>query len=138
MFLMIGPGPNDTFELAPLMKAFSGQSAASDRTDVARKLNALPTSGFSLQASALFIPLLPDANAILSYLARQDPAGYATATYFAFVDAAGENGQGAMFGIGVPGPSSDQLRLAKLRFLKERHIDLTELKRAIRGQGASR
>ena len=135
-FLMGGPGQNDIFELAPLMRVFTREAAAPNSTEVARKVNALPTSAFALQASAMFVALLPDADSILAYLARQDPAGYASACYFGYLQLAEESGQpGSLAGMGMlPGVSLAAMHEAKARFLKTRHIDLTEVRKLIRGR----
>ena len=135
-FLMMGPGQDDIFELAPLMRLFSQETTAADRAEVARKVNALPTSAFALQASMMFVALLPDADSILAYLARQDPAGYASASYFAYLELAEESGQpGSLAGMGMlPGVSLAAMREAKARFLRTRHIDLTEVRKLVRGR----
>ncbi|HLX22496.1 MAG TPA: hypothetical protein VKR38_04035 [Usitatibacter sp.] len=134
VLLMAGPGQSDTFDLAPSMRALSPQATVADRADVARKLNALPTSSFALQASAVLVSVLPDADSILAYLGREDPAGFATACFFAFLEVSEENGQAAYLGIAPRSGARDPLREARARFLKERRIDLTELKRAMRNQ----
>jgi len=131
-FLMVGPGPNDTFDLMPLMRAISPQAKPDDRADAVRKLNALPNSALALQASSLFIPLLPDADAMLAFLARQDPAGFATAAYFALIDVAEQNGAEGVAGLGVPLANTDALRQAKARFIKEHRIDLAEVRKMAR------
>jgi hypothetical protein len=137
VLLMAGPGQNDTFDLMGSMKALSlsPQASADDRAEATRKLNALPTSSFALQASAILVPALADADSILAYLGRQDPAGFATACFFGFLEVSEANGAAAYLGI-TPARAGgrDPMREARTRFFKERRIDLVALKSAMRNR----
>jgi hypothetical protein len=118
----------DLFALAPVMrKVFQGdpRMANIDRKEVDRALRGLPPSALALAQSASLMSLLPDAPAILAHLARQDPAGYASACYFALVGATERNGSGMALVFIAPGVLSNPapLREARTRFLREHRID---------------
>lgn len=87
----------------------AGLSAA-DRKTLAKALAALPPSTFVLMRTAAYVAQLPDADAILAFLGRQDPAGFASACYFAALGTIDSEG----------GPEA--LRLAASRFNREHRI----------------
>jgi len=131
--LLYAPMQGDPFDLAPLDREVTDaqRTATIDRNAVAKKLDSLPPSGLTLLRTISFATLLPDADAILRYLARHDPAGYASACFFGMVDMfdrpAGANRFPAqMFpGLGLPPTgAANPLRRAVARFDKERNIDL--------------
>src|SRR5258706_465445 len=99
---------------------------AIDRKEVARVLGSLPRSGFTLMRTAYFVAFMPDARSILAYLARQDPAGYASAGLFGVVELAERNAEGERYAMLVPGfagpDGASAIREAKARFLRERRI----------------
>ncbi|MGZ5765269.1 MAG: hypothetical protein ACXWHZ_18375 [Usitatibacter sp.] len=102
-----------------------------DRAEFQRALSALPPSAFALLASISFASYLPDAQSILAYFARQDPAGFATASYFALLEQVGRGPEGpayaAMLAPGMSTGGSDPMREAKTRFFSERRIDVKAL-----------
>lgn len=141
MLMYFGAGfarENDYLGLGPLNRmlseATSGKADAPqlDRKTIAETLNALPPSSMTLMGSVALMTLMPDAGAILNFLARHDPAGYATAGFFALVDMVGEKAgaarETAMLLPGLALPPSDStspLRAAAARFFTERRINLT-------------
>ena len=102
-----------------------------DPADIPRRLADLPASGWTLMRAAPVLGGMPDAKSILAFLARNDPAGYASACFFGLVDLttrtqAEEGGmvtRGAnrMFG------GSKALQEAKTQFLRQRRINLLPL-----------
>ncbi|HSW83417.1 MAG TPA: hypothetical protein VLH12_08085, partial [Usitatibacter sp.] len=94
-------------------------------------LEQLPPSGWSLMRGASALGGMRDAKSVLAFLARNDPAGYASGCFFGLVDLtaraqADESGmvtRGAnrMFG------GSKALQDAKAQFLRERKINLLPL-----------
>jgi hypothetical protein len=101
-----------------------------DAADIPRRLAQLPPSGWTLMRAASVLGGMPDAKSILAFLARNDPAGYASACFFGLVDLAQRQGRessgmvtrGAnkMFG------GSQALQHAKAQFLSERRISLQQ------------
>jgi hypothetical protein len=118
--------------LAQRMQAARGSAGKPvDRAEFQRVLSALPPSAFAFMASISYASYLPDAQSILAYLARQDPAGFGTASYFALLDQVGRGPQGpgyaAMLAPGMSAGGSDPMREAKTRFFSERRIDMKAL-----------
>ena len=77
--------------------------------------------------TAWFVGLLPDAETILAYLRRQDPAGFASASIFGVVDHAQRQPEDGMSRVLAPGLAVDPkapsaLATAKDRFLRERRV----------------
>jgi hypothetical protein len=141
LLLYFGAGPamqDDYLGLAPLYRplmrdAEMGRSGTLqfDRSAIGRTLDALPSSGLTLLRSVPLVTLMPDANATLRYLDRQDPAGYASACLFALVDVvdrqAGAARETAMLLPGLalpPTGAANPLRAAAAHFLRERRISL--------------
>jgi len=94
--------------------------------DVARELAALPSSGWVLMRTSGLLGQVPDARSVLEYLARNDPAGYASACFFGLVDlAARESARpGASRGDRLGFADSTALLQARDRFLRERRVTL--------------
>ena len=111
----------------------SGPSSKGDDAGIFPEgpLAQLPPSGWSLIRGASMLGGLPDAKSILAFLARNDPAGYASACFFGLVDltaraqadesAMATRGANRMFG------GSKALQDAKAQFLRERKINLPPL-----------
>jgi hypothetical protein len=128
---MVGmTGRDEALELGALegyvRDAFGAGARPPDRRQVARILQPLPASAFVLMRTAWFVGLLPDADAILSYLARQDPAGFGSASIFAVADHVQKDDSGGSMLLS-PGLAEDPrapspLATAKDRFLRERRI----------------
>lgn len=136
LFVFLGAAamtPEDDPGLLPFYeKLFSRPSVGSvDKAEVARALDALPASGWMLTRSAGLIAYLPDARSILAYLARNDPAGYASACYFGLLDqlerGAPEMRQGHMgrAAIEIFGDAK-AVREARARFAREHRITFTQ------------
>jgi DNA-binding beta-propeller fold protein YncE/tetratricopeptide (TPR) repeat protein len=116
-----------------LMEGARGEPGAQqlDRDEMSRMLETLPASGLTLGRTVRLLTLMPDADAILHYLDRHDPAGYASASFFATVDFmdrqadAGRETAMLLPGLALPpaGPTHP-LRAAAARFVKERKISL--------------
>ena len=93
---------------------------------LARELSAMPASGAAFIATALATQYLPTARAIRSHVARMDPAGYATASFFVLVqhlDPVRQTEGMRLF----PALAQDRspghpLRVAAREFLRERGI----------------
>jgi hypothetical protein len=102
-----------------------------DRVEIRRALEALPPSSLTLLGAAMLVTLLPDAESILRFLDRNDPAGYATACFFSMLNlvddqAAGDPRMAGLFpglAMGPPGPAHP-LRVAAARFLEQRKVSL--------------
>jgi hypothetical protein len=62
------------------------KAQAGDGELVATKLAQLPSSSIVLMLTAGYVSALPDAGKILEYLRRNDPAGFASACYFAMLE----------------------------------------------------
>jgi len=102
-----------------------------DPADIARRLADVPSSGWTLMRAAPVLGRMPDAKSLLAFLARNDPAGYASACFFGLVDLATRaqaeeggmvtRGANRMFG------GSKALQDAKEKFLRERRINLLPL-----------
>jgi hypothetical protein len=105
-------------------EAFDDGIRAIGPPDVARKLAALPASAWVLMRTATVLPLLPDARSVLAHLARNDPAGYATAGFFALVDLAERESKGGPRGDKLGFADSEVLKQAKGEFLRSRRITL--------------
>ena len=130
MLLYARPVRDDYFGLAPLHRLIA-EAQPVDRSAVAQKLDALPSSGLTLLSTTALVTLLPDAESILRYLGKHDPAGYASASLFALVDVldrqAGGDRNAAQLLPGLvlpPSGAANPLRVAAARFVKERNIDL--------------
>lgn len=122
MILFMGAGRAGNHEFLDL-------GAGTERKAVARKLEALPPSAFTLMSTAALASLLPDSRSILAYLLRHDPAGFATASLFAIVDLVDRDERGsrlaeALPGLVEPAGPANPMREAKTRFLRERRIDI--------------
>jgi hypothetical protein len=141
LLLYFGAGAamqDDYLGLALLYRPLMGEPAMGksgtpqfDRSKIGKSLDALPPSGLTLLRSASLVTLMPDANAILRYLDRHDPAGYASACLFALVDMvdrqAGAARETAILlpGLALPPPgAANPMRAAAARFFKERKISL--------------
>ncbi|MEP7261865.1 MAG: hypothetical protein ABI669_11710, partial [Usitatibacter sp.] len=117
-FLVGGPVQSgDPFGLTSLYNLARGGGKPVDRAEIERRLSALPPSTFALLASISYASYLPDARSILAFLARHDPAGFATAIWFALldmVDAKPEaRGYAEAFAPGMSAGASDPLRVAR-------------------------
>ena len=124
-------GQDDPFDLKPLSAIaqglFNETAPDIDRREVARVFAGVPTSSFVLMRTAWFVGLLPDAETILAYLRRQDPAGFASASIFGVVDHAQRQPEDGMSRVLAPGLAVDPkapsaLATAKDRFLRERRV----------------
>ncbi len=75
----------DEFDLMNLIQEASRSGAGSSDAGakVVARLKSLPSSGMTLAKTELAIPFLPDSASILSYLARNDSAGFASACLLA-------------------------------------------------------
>ena len=104
--------------------AFDDGIGGIEPPDVARKLAALPPSAWVLMRTATALQLLPDARSVLAHLARSDPAGYATAGFFALVELAERESAGRPRGDKLGFADSEVLKEAKRQFLRERRITL--------------
>jgi hypothetical protein len=101
-----------------------------DRKAIGQKLAALPASGFTLIRTAALASAMPDADSILRYLGKHDPAGFASACVLGMVDlidreAARSAGRGGMLFPGLaaePRGAANPMRIAAARFGKERGI----------------
>ena len=122
---------DDPAGLLPLYeKLWNPGRGAIDKAEVARQLDALPASNWLLMRTAGLIAHLPDARSVLAYLARNDPAGYASASYFGLMDQMergppemreGHMGRAAieMFG------DMNVMREARARFVREHRVTFT-------------
>ena len=122
---------DDPAGLLPLYeKILSPGLGKLDKVEVARRLDALPSSGWLLMRSAALVGHLPDARALLAYLARNDPAGYATASYFGLMDQLERGspemreGQFGRVAIDMLG-DVNVMREARARFARERRVTFT-------------
>ena len=134
VFLATAAGsPEDDAGLLPLYDKLFNQAGrgAVDKGEVARALEALPSSGWMLTRSAGLIAYLPDARSILAFLARNDPAGYATASYFGLLDQLergppeARQGQLGRAAIEIFGDAK-AVREARSRFTRERRVTFTQ------------
>jgi hypothetical protein len=114
--------PEETFEIGSAVRKASAASRADatrtpepDKAEVARLLEALPSSTIALLASAPHTYLLPDADSILAFLRRQDPAGFATACFFMMIE---------LYEVAEDKKPPAAMQEAKTRFLRERRIDI--------------
>jgi hypothetical protein len=94
-------------------------------------LDQLPPSGWSLMRGASGLGRMRDAKSILSFLARNDPAGYASACFFGLVDLAARQ-QESESGMATRGANrmfggSKALQDAKAQFLRQHKITLLPL-----------
>jgi hypothetical protein len=124
MFAAMPPGKDDDLGLFP--------GGEIDPKDIPRRLADLPPSGWTLMRAASLLGGMPDAKGILAFLARNDPAGYASACFFGLVDLTARQqaqerggmvtrGANRMFG------GSQALQDAKAQFLRDRKISLLPL-----------
>ena len=121
-----GPAPGRVFD-AP---------ESVDRAQATKMLQALPTSAFAQAYGTPYLGYLPDARSVLAFLRRHDPAGYASACFFAIVDLADKEGRASGrtaemlpgFGKGKAGV----LLEARAQFMRERRItvDAKDIPRA--------
>lgn len=123
MFGAMPPGKDDDLGLFP--------GGELDPKDIPRRLADLPPSGWTLMRAASVLGGMPDAKGILAFLARNDPAGYASACFFGLVDltARQQAQEGGMVGRAANSmfAGSRALQDAKAQFLRERKITLLPL-----------
>lgn len=87
-------GRQDTFNLAGLRPEPDasavpyGKRGVAKNGELARVLKGLPASSFVLVDTLDLLGSMPDARSILAFLARHDPAGFTSASYFGAVDLA--------------------------------------------------
>lgn len=101
-----------------------------DRKAIGQKLETLPASAFTLLRTAALASAMPDADSILRYLKKHDPAGFASACFLGMVDlidrrARVSGGQLAMLLPGLaatPAGKANPMRVAAARFNKEHGI----------------
>jgi len=121
-----------------VMGRFFNNPESVDRAQVAKVLQGLPTSAFAQAYGTPLLGYLPDARSILAFLRRQDPAGYASACFFAVVDSADREGLASgRAGDMLPGfgkGKNGALLEARTQFLREHNIkvDAKDLYRQIR------
>jgi len=127
---------DDYLGLAPLYRLLKGATSRDgklnptfSRNEIGQKLETLPPSGVTLVRTVMLMTLLPDAEAILRYLEKHDPAGYASACFLALVEmvdpAAGGNREATQLlpGLAVaPLGAANPLRVASVRFFGERKV----------------
>jgi hypothetical protein len=89
IIMAYGMGNNEFNELGlaqfmPLYQyAEQGKAPHDDSVRLAAAFADLPSSNLVLMRTAMFVGIFPDAPSILRYLARNDPAGYSSACFFA-------------------------------------------------------
>jgi len=117
-----------TRSISEAMRGTPGAAAVA-REEVARKIEALPASYFTLTRTTKLATMLPDDGAILRYLDKHDPAGYLSACLLAMVGYVdGQPGgdrqsAGVLPGLAMePSGSGNPLRMAAARYFKERKI----------------
>ncbi|HZF18139.1 MAG TPA: hypothetical protein VE008_00375 [Burkholderiales bacterium] len=127
---------DDYLGLAPIHRLLMGATSRDgqlnptfSRNEIGQKLERLPPSGVTLLRTVMLLTLLPDAEAILRYLEKHDPAGYASACFLALVEMvdrqAGANREAAQLlpGLAVaPLGAANPLRVASNRFFGERKV----------------
>ena len=133
-FLGIASVSDDIFD-GPGMDRLFNAPQSMDRAQVTKTLQGLPTSAFALAYGTPLLGYLPDARAVLAFLRKQDPAGYASACFFAIVDLADKEGKASGrtaemlpgFGEGKAGALVD----ARTQFMREHRItvDAKDLER---------
>ena len=124
-FLGAASVSDEVFDGLPMNRMFDSPESV-DRAQVAKVLQGLPTSAFAQAYGTPFLGYLPDARAVLAFLRRQDPAGYASACFFAIVDLADKEGKATGrtaemlpgFGKGKAGVLLD----ARTQFMREHRI----------------
>jgi len=136
-------GSSDVFGLAPLQrKVFQSdpRTVTIDRKEMEQALLALPPSGLALLQSVWVMSYLPDARAVLAHLQRQDPAGFASASYFTLLEYLENDRGGRAVMMLAPGTITDArpLNEAKSRFLREHRIDMKAIKALSGKQGEGR
>jgi hypothetical protein len=89
-------GSGDYLDVGPIQRLLQQRSGAggvklsdADRKSLGETLASFPASTFVLMRAGPYVAHLPDANAILAFLGKHDPAGFASACYFSM--AAGES-----------------------------------------------
>lgn len=103
------------------------------RAAVKRRLDALAPSAVMLLRNATQVTMLPDDAAILDFLQRSDPAGYASAAFFGVVSVMGRQPSTPESALLLPGlelaplGAANPLRMAAQRFFEERKIVLIDL-----------
>ncbi|MBC8023040.1 MAG: hypothetical protein H7Y14_07970 [Burkholderiales bacterium] len=123
---------DDALGVEPLLARLYGgdsmQGGGVDRREVGRILGSLPPSGWTLMRTAPFVASMPDAQSILAHLARNDLAGYASASLFAVSEladrGAGQRGGRLHRGMEEMFAGSQALREARARFVRERGVTL--------------
>jgi hypothetical protein len=123
---------DEAFDLGPLegylRDSFGAGARPLDRRQVAQVLEPLPASAFVLMRTAWYVGLLPDAQSILRYLARHDPAGFGSASIFAVADHVQKDDTGSSMllspGLAEDPKAPSPLAIAKERFLRERRIQV--------------
>ena len=137
LYYAAGGTQDDYLDLGPLYRLFQQEDRGGapprelDRRAVGRQLDTLPASGFTLLRTAGLASALPDADAILRYLKKHDPAGFASACLLGMVElidrhagATGDN-RSAMLLPGLaarPEGAANPMRVAAARFNKEHRI----------------
>ena len=91
-FLGIASVSDEAFDGLPMGRVFDSPESV-DGTQVAKVLQGLPTSAFAQAYGTPLLGYLPDARSVLAFLRRHDPAGYASACFFAIVDLADREGK---------------------------------------------
>jgi hypothetical protein len=128
---------DDYLGLAPLYRLLKRGASPNgqlnpqfNRNEVGQELERLPPSGVTLLNTVMLVTLLPDAEAILRYLEKHDPAGYASACFLAMVemvDRQADTSREALFlpGLAVaPIGAANPLRVASARFFREGKVSL--------------
>lgn len=127
---------DDYLGLAPLYRLLVGAPSRDgqlkptvSRNEIAQTLERLPPSGVTLLRTVMLLTLLPDAEAILRYLEKHDPAGYASACFLALVETidrqASANREAAQLLPGLtvaPLGAANPLRVASNRFFGGRKV----------------
>lgn len=112
-----GGTQDDYLDLASLYNPFErayregADSQELDREAIGQKLQTLPASGFTLLRTAALVSAMPDAESILRYLGKHDPAGFASACLLSMVEL-----------IAKPAGAANPMRIAAARFNKEHRI----------------
>jgi hypothetical protein len=127
-----GGAQPDTFNLAALRSTLTptgpdGKRTVVNHREVARVLEGLPVSSFVLMQTLDLLAAMPDSRSILAFLARHDPAGFASASYFGMVDLAAREGQPGspaveLFALADRGAKPNPVLEAKSQFMRERRI----------------
>jgi hypothetical protein len=129
LVLSRGGAQPDTFNLTDLRppRGSDGKFPPVKQADVARILQGLPASSFVLMQTLDLLASMPDSRSILAFLARHDPAGFASASYFGLVDLAAREARpdspaAQALGLADRGAKPNPLLEAKSQFMRERRI----------------